>query len=56
MPKSKPRKRKYEVVKLDLPTDVAKNIRIVAKHCKLTESKVANVILSLRLVQMGLLK
>jgi len=49
-------KKKFEVVKLDLPQDVAKNLRLVAKRCKLTESKVVNVILALRLAQMGLLK
>lgn len=56
MPSKPQRKRKWEVVKVDLPADAAKNLKIVAKHCKLTESKVVNVILSLRLAQMGLLK
>jgi hypothetical protein len=48
--------RKFESVKLDLPVETVKAIKVVAKHCKLTESKVVNVLLSLRLAQMGLLK
>lgn len=49
-------KKKYEVIKLDLPAETAKKIRLVAKHCHLTESKVVNVILALRLAQEGFLK
>ena len=39
------RAKKYHVLKLDLPRDVALYIRKLAKLCRMTESKVVRVIL-----------
>lgn len=45
--------KKIHVISLDLPVDVINTIEKIAKHCGMSISNVASVLITLRLIQEG---